>query len=180
MLRNILAVIAGLVTIVGLSAITDNILQAIGIFPPPDQQPYSDPLLFISLVYRLIYAYIGGVVTAKMAKRKMTAIMMLILASVLIVTINTFFNQDMSESWYPTTLVILSVIAIIIASFKTGRPKSKATPAPATVVASEVEVDEKVDDNEEDEEIEKEDEPESEKEVEDDDKEEPAKPKSKK
>ncbi len=69
--RSIGAVLAGLVTIILLSAITDTILEASGVFPTMEEQQrsgFNDGWLqILALTYRFIYTLLGGYLTAKLA-----------------------------------------------------------------------------------------------------------------
>ena len=64
--RSVLAVVAGLVVIFGLSIGTDQILHAAGIYPPWGQ-PMSDGLFAIATLYRIVYGVLGCWVAARLA-----------------------------------------------------------------------------------------------------------------
>ena len=66
-LRSIGSVFAGLVVVVLLSTLTDEIMHATGIIPRgPMWNPWHNAL---ALAYRCIFAVIGGWVTARLAPR---------------------------------------------------------------------------------------------------------------
>jgi len=64
--RSILAVFAGVVVVVVLSTVTDLVMHATGVFPPPGQ-PMSDALFGLAMAYRLVFTIAGGYVTARLA-----------------------------------------------------------------------------------------------------------------
>jgi hypothetical protein len=67
LLKSIGAVIVGLLSVVVLSIGTDAVLRAAGVFPSLDTGIYAAPLLALALVYRSLYAVLGGYVTASLA-----------------------------------------------------------------------------------------------------------------
>ncbi len=67
--RSVLAVFAGLITVIVLSVGVDALLHATKVFPPPDQPMYSTSLLMLALSYRAVFTAVGGYVTARLAPR---------------------------------------------------------------------------------------------------------------
>lgn len=66
-LRSAGAVLAGLVTIVVLSIATDQVIHALGVYPPWGE-PMLDPgLNMLALAYRVVWTLTGGYVTARLA-----------------------------------------------------------------------------------------------------------------
>jgi hypothetical protein len=65
-LRSAGALLAGLVTVVALSIVTDQVLHATRVFPP-EGQPMTTPLWVLATAYRIAYGILGGFVTAKLA-----------------------------------------------------------------------------------------------------------------
>ena len=73
LLRNIGAVLAGLVAIFVLDIGTDNALRAVGIFPAiefstPKYPRLSDLFDLFATIYRAVYAIIGCYITARLAQ----------------------------------------------------------------------------------------------------------------
>lgn len=66
LLRRAGAVLAGLITVGVLSSVTDGVLHATGVYPPP-RQPMSDALFALATTYRIAYGVGGGYVTARLA-----------------------------------------------------------------------------------------------------------------
>lgn len=65
-LRNILAVVAGFLTVAVLSTLADMVMHQTGVFPP-ELQIMSAPLFALALAYRTVFTIAGGWVTAKLA-----------------------------------------------------------------------------------------------------------------
>jgi peptidoglycan/LPS O-acetylase OafA/YrhL len=65
-LRSIGAVLAGLLANFALSGGTDAGLHATGIYPPMFQ-PMADHLWALALTYRVVFAVVGGFLTARLA-----------------------------------------------------------------------------------------------------------------
>lgn len=67
--RSIGAVIAGIVTAVGLTLVTDLALHAVGFFPP-EGQPASDGPLAVATLYRVVFGVLGSYVSARLAPNR--------------------------------------------------------------------------------------------------------------
>ncbi|MFN7022385.1 MAG: hypothetical protein ACK4WH_13795 [Phycisphaerales bacterium] len=65
-LRSVGAVMAGLVANIVLSGATDAALHATGIYPPMFR-PMADQLWALALAYRVVFAVVGGFLTARIA-----------------------------------------------------------------------------------------------------------------
>ena len=66
LLRSVSAVSAGLLFIIIISAVTDVVMHATGVFPPWFQ-PMADALWWLALGYRIVYGVSGGYLTARLA-----------------------------------------------------------------------------------------------------------------
>lgn len=64
--RSIGAVLLGLIAVMVLSTVTDQIMHSTGVFPPAGQ-PMSTGLWLLALGYRAIYTVFGGYLTARLA-----------------------------------------------------------------------------------------------------------------
>ena len=105
-LRSILAVVAGFVTVVILSEGTDFLLSASKLFPPLD----STPMLAASTVYRSLAAIVGGYVTARLAPNNaMTHVWVLALIGFALAILGTVVQWKLGSHWYPIALVITAL-----------------------------------------------------------------------
>ncbi len=72
-----LAVLAGLITVIFLSTVTDLIMHAIGAFPPMGQ-PMATGLWVLAVAYRFVFTFAGGWISAKLdPQRGMKAVWIL-------------------------------------------------------------------------------------------------------
>jgi uncharacterized BrkB/YihY/UPF0761 family membrane protein len=108
-LRSFGAIIAGILVIVVLSVGTDAILEKTGVYPSR-QVVYSTWMLAVALVYRSIYAIVGGYFTALLAPDKPLkhAIMLGGIGTVISI-LGVIAGWDLSAHWYPVGLVITAL-----------------------------------------------------------------------
>jgi hypothetical protein len=112
--KSIAAVIAGFAAITILTSIVDAVLTGIDIFPSKPQE-YTSGLLCIALIYRTIFAVLGGFVVAKLAPfRPMNHIIVLAVTGTLIgiAGVITGWDQAGYPHWYSITLTVLTFPAI--------------------------------------------------------------------
>jgi hypothetical protein len=64
LIKSIFAIIAGVFFIVATHMGTDTILEAAGIFPPPEQGLHITWMLMLALFYRTAFQVGGGYLTA--------------------------------------------------------------------------------------------------------------------
>ena len=107
--RSVGAVLAGFVTVVALSAGTDAVLHATGVFPPVGQ-PMSDALFLFATVYRVLYAVAGSYIAARLApNRPMVHALALgavgLAASVAGAIATWNAGPAFGPKWYPLSLV---------------------------------------------------------------------------
>ena len=113
MLKNFAAVASGVVIIIILSIATDTLLERIGFFPPPTQGLFETNLLAIALLYRTVYAYLGGYLTAKLAPTNpMKHVKILLVIGTILGILGVIAGWNLSAHWYPVSLVITSAIAV--------------------------------------------------------------------
>lgn len=113
-LKSIGAVVAGFVTVVILSIVTDIVLEAVKFFPPQDKpELYTGGLLLIAFIYRSIYTVAGGYVTAALAPNNpMRHAIILGALGMVMGTLGAVANWDKtaaSDAWYPIALVIAAI-----------------------------------------------------------------------
>ncbi len=112
--KSALAILAGMITIIGLSIATDFILEQAGIFPSFTEQQeqglFVTWMLLLALIYRCIYAVIGGYVTARFAPNEPLrhAIILGVLGFILS-SIGAITMWDKSSHWYPIALVLTAI-----------------------------------------------------------------------
>jgi len=119
--RNILpsagSVLAGFLAVIVLSILSDIVLEAAGIFPPPDKPAaYLNWMLALALVYRTAYGVAGGFITAALAPdRPMNHAVALGIIGLVVAILGTAANWDKavaSGTWYPVALIVLSFPAV--------------------------------------------------------------------
>ena len=109
--RSIVAVFAGMLTVVVLSLGTDLALHAAGIFPALGDR-MSDSLFMLATVYRTIYAVLGGYITARLApNRPMQHALLNGLIGVALSALGAVvtWNRALGPHWYPLALVVTAL-----------------------------------------------------------------------
>lgn len=113
MIKSILSVFAGILVVVLLSVGTDMLLEKIGLFPPQSQGQYNTNLLAIALLYRTVYAFLGGWVTAHLAPANpMKLVKIVLIIGTVMGILGVIGGWNLSAHWYPIALVITSAIAV--------------------------------------------------------------------
>ena len=111
-LKSIGAVLAGLVFILVTHMGADRILEASGIFPPPEQGLHTTWMLMLATAYRVILSIAGCYITARLAPSRPVA-HALVLGSIGVIGslagLSMAISQNLSPLWYPIGLAILSL-----------------------------------------------------------------------
>jgi len=112
-LKRVGAVLAGVVTVVGLSTLADAVLHASGIYPPWGQ-PMADGLFLIAVAYRTAFAIAGGLVTARVAPdHPMIHAVVLGVIGALVGTVGTIatWNRgpEFGPHWYAVAVIALAI-----------------------------------------------------------------------
>jgi hypothetical protein len=106
-LLGVVAVVAGLATVVILSTITDEVMHTTGIIPRGAMwNPWHNAL---ALAYRCVIGVAGGYVTALIAPRaKMTCVFVLALigAAAAIAGVVVTAGMNLGPRWYPIALAV--------------------------------------------------------------------------
>lgn len=109
-LKSIGAVLAGFLTVFILSTMTDFILEKTGIFPSPEYQMENGSpvwLLLTALIYRSIYAILGGYVTAKLSPTNpMSKVKILAILGTIGGIIGVIVGWQFGNQWYPIALAV--------------------------------------------------------------------------
>lgn len=116
-LKSIGAVGAGFLVVLILSVATDAILEGFGLFPPPsDPGSYTWWMLLLALIYRSVYAALGGYLTAALAPgRPMRHAMILGIIGFVFATLGSIVNWDKTagpNAWYPIALIVLTLPSV--------------------------------------------------------------------
>ena len=111
--RSIGAVIAGIVTAVALTLVTDLVLHAMGFFPPAGQ-PASDGALVVATLYRVVFGVLGSYVSARLAPNRPMWHAMIpgILGFVVsFVGAAATWNRgaEFGPHWYPVALIVTAL-----------------------------------------------------------------------
>ena len=111
-LKSIAAVLGGLVFIFVTHTGVDRILEASGIFPPPDQGLHTTWMLMLATAYRVILSIAGCYITARLAPSRPVA-HALVLGSIGVIGslagLSMAISQNLSPLWYPIGLAIISL-----------------------------------------------------------------------
>ncbi len=125
--RSIGAVLAGFITLVFISVLTDVIMHIAGVFPPMDQR-MTDAQCAIAFAYRLPYGILGCYIAAWLAPRNpMFHAMALACVGLFVSTAGAVAMWDCGPNWYPVALIVTTVPSAWIA----GKLFQKRNPAPA-------------------------------------------------
>ncbi len=106
-IKSIFAVIAGFLTVALLSTITDTLLEKVGVFPSLTTGSFSTGLLALALLYRSIYAVVGGYVVARLApSNAQRHVIILGILGIIGGVIGVIFGWNLSAHWYPIALAV--------------------------------------------------------------------------
>jgi len=107
-LKSILAVIAGFLTVVVLSVVTDAILESAGIFP--SEGLFVTWMLLLAFAYRTLYNVVGGYVTASLAPQNpLRHTIILGCLGTLGGAVGVVVGWDLSDHWYPIALAVEAI-----------------------------------------------------------------------
>ena len=110
-LRSIGAGLAGIITGIVLSLLTDHILQTLGVIPK-DNLWVSPTIIWFILLYRTVYNTLSCYVTAKLApKRPMTHALVLGVIGTFVSIAGAIAtrNMNLGPEWYAWTLAALTL-----------------------------------------------------------------------
>ena len=110
--KRITSVLAGFFLIGLLGFLTDTVLQQLGILPIPTEHKFEAGHALLALSYHLLFAVLGGFVTARLAPDHPIAhaITMGILGIVIsALGLIAIVMQDLAPAWYGWSLIIFSV-----------------------------------------------------------------------
>jgi hypothetical protein len=110
--RSTGAVLLGFFTIVVLSLVTDQLLHALGIYPPWGQPMYDPGLNLLALSYRCIYAVLGCYLAARFAPRHPMRHALALGAVGLVLSLAGAMaakSVALGPMWYPIALVLTAL-----------------------------------------------------------------------
>ena len=123
--KSVVAIAIGFILVAVLSVATDFLLEAIGVFPPISHpEAYTAGHLIFALIFRTVYAGVGGYVCMLLSPIKSLRDAK-ILAGIgfVVAVIGMFSHMDLGNLWYPILLAILSPIAVIVGAKMRTRSK---------------------------------------------------------
>jgi hypothetical protein len=125
-LRSIAAVAAGIAANVIPTISADVLLSALHVMPAFGTGFYETPLVTLALSYRILFAALGGFVTAWLApKEPMRHVFWLLSIGALAGVLSVFGGWQMFPHWYLIAIVIGSVAANWLGGLLfCGRPRS--------------------------------------------------------
>jgi hypothetical protein len=104
-LRQIGAVLAGLLAIFAITTVTDIVLHATGIFPPWGQ-PMSSALFLVALAYRIVYGVLGCYIAARLAPdHPMRHAVALGVVGVVLSTAGAVAMWEAGPAWYSLAVI---------------------------------------------------------------------------
>jgi len=118
-LRSVGAILAGLVAILVLSNGTDAILEATGVFPPvavQKEQGFDTPwMAALALVYRGVYAAVGGYVTAALApNRPVSHAVILGIVGIVLGVLGAVATWGITPAWFNVLLLVIGLPCVLL------------------------------------------------------------------
>jgi uncharacterized membrane protein len=108
-LRQVGAVLAGLLAIFAITTVTDILMHATGIFPPWGQ-PMSSALFLVALAYRIVYGVLGCYIAARLAPdHPMRHAVALGVVGVVLSTAGAVAMWEAGPAWYSLAVIGISI-----------------------------------------------------------------------
>jgi hypothetical protein len=112
-LRRFGALVAGFFTIIIITAVTDPVMHATGIFPTSGQ-PMSNSLWLLSTAYRLVYGVLGCYIAARLApdhpmRHAMTLGVVGLVLSIAGAVLTWNLGPGYGPHWYPLALIAITI-----------------------------------------------------------------------
>jgi hypothetical protein len=113
--RSAFAIVAGILANAVPALLVDQVLHMAAVYPPWGQPMFEPGLNLLAFSYRLVFAVLGGHVTARLAPSApmrhaliLGCIGLLLAGAGAFVTITT---MDIGPDWYPLALVVIALPA---------------------------------------------------------------------
>ena len=110
MARSVAAVLAGFIAVAGLSVGTDQLFHTLQVYPPWGEPMLDSRLYVLALSYRVIYTFLGGFVTARLAPRSpmrhVTVLCIIGLVAGSAGVIVALTRGDLGPNWYPIAIAV--------------------------------------------------------------------------
>src|SRR5262245_38197899 len=126
--RSIWAVVAGVLFIIIVTTIVDQVLHAVNIYPPVGQ-PLTDTTALIASSYRLVISIAGAWLTAKLAPRDPMrhALILGVVGTILGgAGAAATWNSGLGPRWYALSLAVLAIPQCLLGGWLFQRGSSKA------------------------------------------------------
>lgn len=112
LLRSIGAVLTGFLLIGFLGFVADTVLQQLGVLPITGTVRFKDEQSLLALTYHLLFAVLGGYVTARLAPDRPVAHAFALGVMGVLISIAgliAIISGDLAPAWYGWALIILSI-----------------------------------------------------------------------
>ncbi len=128
-LKSIWAVVAGFLTVVILSSVTDVVMEKTGVFPGAmNPELYVTWMWLLALVYRTIYTILGGYLTAYLAPQNAWKhVWVLAGLGQLGGLLGVYIGWDLAANWYCISLAILAIPSVWLGGWLRTRNSSAPT-----------------------------------------------------
>jgi hypothetical protein len=110
--RSTGAILLGVVAVVVLSLLTDQLFHVLGVYPPWGEPFFDTGLNVLALSYRCVYSVIGSWIAARFAPRNpMRHALVLGVVGTVLATLGavTTIPMNLGPAWYPISLVITAM-----------------------------------------------------------------------
>ena len=110
MARSVAAVLAGFIAVAGLSVGTDQLFHTLQVYPPWGEPMLDSRLYVLALSYRVIYTFLGGFITARLAPRSpmrhVTVLCIIGLVAGSAGVVVALPRGDLGPNWYPIAIAV--------------------------------------------------------------------------
>lgn len=131
-LRSAAAVFLGFISVAVLSLTTDQLLHVLNVYPPWGEPMWDPGLNLLALSYRILYAVVGGYVTARLAPRSPMRHVAVVGTLGLIAgsagAIAAIRLANLGPNWYPIALAVTAFPCVWIGGLLHGvrKPQPQA------------------------------------------------------
>ena len=108
---SVLAVVAGMLTVVALDLGIDSILHATGVYPPWGK-PMAERLFLLAMAYRIADGITGGYVAARLAPSRPLLHAMILGGIGVVLSLAgaiATWNKGLGPKWFPVALIALAL-----------------------------------------------------------------------